>query len=117
MSREEFEYDDVPVLREYLGKLSACDELHEAPLPSAELIWWRAQLAKKRDLARRSVRAINAVRLAAVVVSVAFVIVGMLLWAPRVLGELPVPLPLTLASLLVFAGSTGGVLLIWARQR
>jgi hypothetical protein len=117
MSREQFKYDDVSILCEYLGKVAACDELKATPLPSAELIWWRAQLAEKRDLARRSVRAINAVRLAAVIVSVAFVIVGMLIWAPRVLGDLPVPLPLTLASLLLFACSTGGVLLIWARQR
>lgn len=109
------DFDDVQILRQYFDEIADCEELKATPLPSADLIWWRSQLAGKRELARRSVRAINAVRLAAVIVSLTFVAVAMVLWAPQVFGDLP--LPLTMLSLLLFACSTGGVLFAWARQR
>lgn len=117
MNRDSFEYDDIATVRQYLDELADCSELNSAPLPSPDLIWWRAQLAEKRNLARRSVLAIDAVRAAAVVVSAAFVFLMILSWAPRLFAELSLPLPLTLALLLLFACSTGGVLLAWARQR
>ncbi|MCU1291482.1 MAG: hypothetical protein JWP08_332 [Bryobacterales bacterium] len=109
--------DDLAAVREYLEELSGCDELNAAPLPSPDFIWWRSQLAEKRRLARRSVLAIETVRIAALVVSAVFLILVTLLWAPRLFGDLPLPLPLTIASLFLFACSTGGVLLAWARQR
>lgn len=117
MNRDEFECDDISVLRDCLQELAACEELNTVPLPSPDLIWWRAQLAEKRSLARRSVRSINAVRAAAIVVSTVFALLASFLWAPRVFADLPLPLPLTIASLLLFTASTGSVLLIWARQR
>jgi hypothetical protein len=112
-----FQYEDVSAVRRYFEELAVCDELNSSPLPSPELIWWRSLLAEKRRLARRSVVAIETVRMAAVVVSAVFVVLTMLLWAPRLFGDLPLPLPLTVTSLILFGCSTGGVLLAWARQR
>jgi hypothetical protein len=112
MNRE----DDVAI-REYFEELSVCEELNAAPLPSPDLIWWRSQLAEKRRIASQSVKAIETVQIAALIVAAAFVLLVMLLWAPRLFGDLPLPLPLTIACLLLFACSTGGVLLAWARQK
>jgi hypothetical protein len=109
--------DDLSGIREYFNEIAACDELDSTPLPSPDLIWWRAQLAEKRRLARRSVLAIETVRITALVVATAFLVLITLLWGPRLFGDLPVPLPLTIASLFLFACTTGGVLLAWARQR
>ena len=109
--------ENDPGIREYFEKLSACEELSAAPLPSPDLIWWRSQLAEKRRIANRSVKAIETVRIAALIVAAAFVLLVMLLWAPKLFGDLPLPLPLTIASLLLFACSTCGVLVAWARQR
>jgi hypothetical protein len=81
------------------------------------LIWWRARLDEKRRLARRSVLAIETVRVAAVTVAALFVVLSIVLWAPRLFGDLPLPLPLTVAALVVFGCSTGGVLLAWDRRR
>ena len=105
------------VVQQYLDELAECGELNGAPLPSPELIWWRSQLAHKRGLAQRSVFAIETVRIVALIVSAAFTIVATLVWGPQLFAGLPVPLPLTVASLLLFVCSTGGVLLVWARQR
>lgn len=118
MNRELFEYeDDAFLLRDYLDEIRDCCELSSNPLPSPDLIWRRAELAKKRNLARRSVLAIDAVRTASLTVSSASVILLMLLWAPRLFATLPIPVPLTMASLILFAASTGSVLFVWARQR
>lgn len=117
MSREDSEFEDVAAIRQYFEEVSNCDKLHDSPLPSPELIWRRALLAEKRRLARRSVVAIESVRFAAVVVSAVFSVLVTFLWAPRLFGGLPLPLPFTIASLALFGCSTGGVLLVWSRQR
>ena len=118
MIRNGFEYDDdISPICEYLDQLSASDELNRAPLPSAELIWWRAQLEQKRALAKRSVQAIAVVRAAAIVLSIAFVVAASFFWAPEAFRNLPIPVPLTMTCLALLACSTGGVLAVWARQR
>lgn len=118
MNRDGFEYhDDISLLREYLDEVDACDELNGVPLPSADLIWWRAQLERKRKLANRSVQAINAVGAAAIAVFFVAFIIAAVVWAPGSLRDLPLPVPLSVVCLLLFACSTGGVLLVWARQR
>jgi hypothetical protein len=117
MNREDSEYDDVAVIRQYFEAVTNCDTFDDTPLPSPELIWWRAQLAEKRRLARRSVVAIESVHAAAVIVSLVVAIFATFLWAPRLFASLPLPLPLTVASLALFLSSTGGVLLVWSRQR
>jgi hypothetical protein len=109
--------DDESRLRRYFEELAGCEELDASPLPSPELIWWRARLAENRRLARRSIIAIEGVRIAAVVVAAAFVVLSVVLWAPLLFGDLPLPLSLTLASLTLFGCSTGGVLLAWSRRR
>jgi hypothetical protein len=117
MNRDAFQYQDVAAIRRYFEELANCNELLDSPLPSPELIWWRSLLAEKRERARRSVIAIEAVRHAALIVSAAFIVLATVLWSPRLFGTLPVPLPLTIASVVLFGCSTGGVLLVWSRQR
>jgi hypothetical protein len=117
MNRDAFQEEDGTTVRRYLEGLAICDELNAFPLPSPELIWWRSRLSEKRRMARQSVIAIETVRMVALVVAAAFVVLSMVLWAPRLFGDLPLPLPLTITSLIVFGCSTGGVLLAWARQR
>jgi hypothetical protein len=116
MSRDAFEDDDTAI-REFLAEWARCGELDSIPLPSPELIWWRARLAEKRRLAQRSVLAIETVRIAAVAVAALFIVLSIVLWAPRLFGSLPLPLPLTVAMLIFFGCSTGGVLLAWDRRR
>jgi hypothetical protein len=116
MNRDAFQ-DEEAALRQYFEELAACDEPNASPLPSPELIWWRSLHAEKRRLARRSVVAIETVRIAAVVISAAFILLATLFWAPRLFGDLPLPLPFTVTSLMLFGCSTGGVLLAWSRQR
>ena len=117
MNRDDSQHKDVVALQRYLEDLAICNELNASPLPSPELIWWRSRVAEKRRLARRSVVAIETVRIAGLLASVVFVIVAMVLWAPRLFRDLPLPLPLTLACLILFGCSTGGILLAWSRQR
>jgi hypothetical protein len=117
VNRDAFQGDDIPAIRRYFEELASCGELNASPLPAPELIWWRSRLAEKRRLARQSVVAIDTVRAVAVVISSVFAIIVTLLWAPRLFGDLPLPLPLTVASLILFGCSTGGVLLAWSRQR
>lgn len=116
MRGDAFEGDDTAI-REYLEEWARCGELAAVPLPSPELIWWRARLAEKRRLARRSVLAIETVRIAAVAAAALFIVLSISLWAPRLFGGLPLPLPLTITALIVFGCSTGGILLAWDRRR
>jgi hypothetical protein len=117
MNRDGFEDEDATAIRRYFEKLALGDELTASPLPSPELIWWRARLSEKRRLSQRSVVAIDTVAAFSIAVAAVFVAVVMLLWAPRLFGDLPLPLPLTVASLVLFGCSTAGVLLAWSRQR
>jgi hypothetical protein len=96
----------------YLEQL-ASQEACEAPLPSASLIWWRAQLAEKRKLAARSVVAIELVQKAAIAAVAAFVIVAAVLWGRDVLGNCSLPWPVAIAALLLIAGSVAGMLYVW----
>jgi hypothetical protein len=104
----------------------ASQEKCDAPLPSVDLIWWRAELAEKRKLAARSVMAIELVQKAAMVVVAAFLIVAAVLWGRDVVGKWALPWPVAIAALLLIAGSTGGMLYasfqghsmrVFARQR
>ena len=105
------------IVHQYLNELVLSEDLNFFPLPSPDAIWWRSQLREKRDLARRSVLAIDTVRMAALVVSAASAAFATFVWVPRMFAELPLPLPVTEASLVLFTCSTAGVLLVWARQR
>jgi hypothetical protein len=117
MSRDAFDDADKAAIYECLQEWADCGELDATPLPSPELIWWRARLAEKRRLAQRSVLAIEAVRTAAVFAAALFMILSIALWAPRLFGNLPLPLPLTVTALSIFGCSTGGILYAWDRRR
>jgi hypothetical protein len=121
MTPDQFQDEDAAAIRQYFEKLAAQDELanelRASPLPSPELIWWRARLAEKRRLSQRSVVAIDTVAAFSIGIAAAFVAIITLLWAPRLFGDLPLPLPWTVALFVIFGCVTGGVLLAWSRQR
>jgi hypothetical protein len=79
-----------------------------APLPAAGLIWWRSQLAERREQAERAVAAIALMQKLAIIV--AFVAAMPLLWVCKPSSWLI----LFGASLLL---GTGAVLYGWARGR
>lgn len=117
MNRDALAYEDPDSIRQFFQELGSCEELKALPSPSPELIWWRSVLAENRRLARQSVLAIETVRIVAVFVCATFAVLATILWAPQLFGALPLPLPLTVAFLMLFGCSTGGVLLAWSRQR
>ena len=117
MNPDQFQNEESAAIRRYFEKAAACEELSLSPLPSPELIWWRARLAEKRRLTQRSVIAIDAVAALSIAVAAVFVAIITLLWAPRLFADLPLPIPLTVASLLFAGGCTAAVLLAWSRQR
>lgn len=109
-------------LREHLSTCAACAELdlvwrglavattHQdpAPLPAPGLIWWRSQLAKRREQAERAVSAIAIMQKLAIALALAAAVP--LLWLAK-----------PSAWLILFAVSlllgTGAVLYGWARGR
>ena len=96
----------------YLETL-AIEERCDAPLPSADLIWWRAQLAEKRKLAARSIAAIEIVQKAAMLLIAGFLVVAASLWGRDVFGGWTLTFPVALAALLLVAGSLGGMFYAW----
>ncbi len=109
-------------LRQHLSACAACAELKlvwqslaaatsdqdTAPLPAPGLIWWRSQLAKRREQAERAVSAIALMQKLAIALSLAAAMP--LLW----LCKPSVWLILFGVSLLL---GTGAVLYGWARGR
>ncbi len=109
-------------LREHLNACTACAELEvawrslaqaaadqaESPLPAPGLIWWRVQLAERREQAERAVAAITLMQKLAIVG--AFAAAVPLLW----LCKPSVWLILLGLSMLL---ATGVVLYGWARGR
>ena len=75
--------------------LHACGEVDlRADLPSPGVIWWRAQVAKKRAVARRSVAAIEVMQRIALLVG-ALALVAIAAWQEPKLSEIP---PILLAG-------------------
>ena len=107
-------------LREHLSACAACAELHlvrsalavattdDAPLPAAGLIWWRSQLAKRREQAEHAVAAIALMQKLAIALALAAAMPLLWLCKPNVW------LILFGVSLLL---GTGAVLYGWARGR
>jgi hypothetical protein len=108
-------------LREHVTACERCAELElvwqslrqaakteEAPLPAAGLIWWRSQLAEKREQAERAVAAIALMQKLAVALVMVAVVPFVWFWKPGVWLIL-VALSMVLA--------TGAVLYGWARGR
>jgi hypothetical protein len=98
----------------YLSELS--DEIDQHPAPSAGLIWWKAQLEAKRQLAARSVSSIAVFQKIAIATTVLLSVILISFFAPRVV--------LTAQPSLLIAGSVFALLLVlaiatlclWARR-
>jgi hypothetical protein len=91
-------------------------QLTNLPLPSPESIWWRGQIAQKRELAERSVAAISIVQKIAGLLIVGLLGVLTILWAPQLLDGLSRVAYLSAATVLFLAGSAL-VLYAWATER
>ena len=118
-------------LQSHLDRCEACQEarlvaiffdtLPEMPLtdlqlPSPASIWWRGQMAQKRDLAERSVAAINIIQKVAGVLIVGLLGVLAVLWAPQLIESLSRVAYLSVATVLFLVGSVL-VLYAWATER
>jgi hypothetical protein len=88
-----------------------------APLPAPGLIWWRAQLAAKRNQAEESVAAIKLATKTAVALTLALVCLVAIWWGPQSWEHLPVPVLGAGIALLVLLFSAGTVLYVWARGK
>jgi hypothetical protein len=97
---------------QYLQTL-ASRPVSDGPLPSADLIWWRAQLAEKRRLAARSVAAIEMVQRAAILLIAGLAAVAATLWGSNIFGGITLPLPVALGAILLGMGSVGGMFYAW----
>jgi hypothetical protein len=91
-------------------------QISDTLLPSPESLWWRGQIAQKRDLAERSVAAINVVQKIAGVLIIGLLGLFAALWAPQLLGGLSHVAPLSVAAVL-FLASSATVLYAWATER
>ena len=74
------------------------------PLPSAGLIWWKAQLESRKELAGKSVAAIDWVQKFALVAAMGLLAAARFPW-------------LALAGLAVLACAAAGVLYAWSQER
>ena len=96
----------------YLDELSK-DEADQEPLPSADRIWWKAQFAKKRKLAERSVLAISLVQKVAAALAAAFMVLVAVLWGPAMAEQLAFPMPLILTAMAILIIPASGLALLW----
>jgi hypothetical protein len=91
--------DGAAVVWECLNAAPVDDAAED--LPSADLIWWKAQIAEKRLLAERSVAIIGLIQKIAMAL-VALVALGCGVWfAPRFANEVPLAYWLTSLALVV----------------
>jgi hypothetical protein len=91
---------DAQLVRSYLNACAASDLA--TAIPSAELVWWKAQLARKRAAARRSIAWIEAMqKIALAIAAIAAVAIGA--WqAPKASAVSPVILAGSAAVLVLF---------------
>ena len=97
---------ELVLVRQSLADVSAVEEAE--PLPAAGLIWWRAQLAGRREQGQRALAAIEVMQKLAIAVAVIAIVASVWLWKPGVWSILT-GLSMVLA--------TGAVLYGWARGR
>lgn len=115
-------------LRNHLGQCEACIEastvlmymnainsenLASTPLPSADSIFWRAQIAERRRLAERSTASIrNLQRIAATVVLV-FTAGFLAVWSPAVAKILQLSAFFVFGLIALLVLSTVGIAYLW----
>jgi chorismate-pyruvate lyase len=99
---------EAKLVSSYLGEAASAGI--ESEIPPAGIIWWRAQLAKKRIEARRSVAVIEAMQKIAVALAAA-VMVAIAAWqGPKLLEMRPLLLAGSLAVVILFLASLAVVL-------
>jgi anti-sigma factor RsiW len=91
------------------------DSIDTDPLPAAGLIWWRAQLAERRKLAKRSVASIQIVQNVAIVLATILAITLLAVYA-QTLTQIPTLLLAGIAAFLLFSIPVAGLLYFWARS-
>jgi hypothetical protein len=106
---------EVRLVADFLDDLEEA-QLSDVPLPSPESLWWRGRIAQKRDLAERSVVAINVVQKITGLLMVGLLGLLVVLWAPQLFGGSPRIAHLSVAAVLLLA-SSATVLYAWARER
>ncbi|MBV9267860.1 MAG: hypothetical protein JO061_16955 [Acidobacteriaceae bacterium] len=89
----------------------------EVPAPTAGAIWWRAEIARKRRIAERSVAAIRAVQKIALAVAVLIVLLAATFWGRAIAHDFALPASWLLASLAVVVVSVIGLVFAWAIDR
>ncbi len=101
---------DLRLVLECLAKAaSPSQEAATAPLPAPGLIWWRAQLAERRQQATRAVAAIDFMQKFAVAAALLAVAGVIAVWKPIDWGTVFIGLGLS--------AGTMAVLFSWARGR
>lgn len=94
---------DAQLVWAYLRDSARADA--QTDLPSSGVIWWRAQLAKKRAAAQRSVAAIDVMQRIALAVTI-IAVIAIAAWdAPKLIEVQPMLLAGAGSALLVFIAS------------
>ena len=106
---------EAALVFQYLGEVASAEK-DSVPLPSPDLIWWRAQLAEKRRLAAKSVAAIETVQKIATALLAALLLIAAVAWGPRFVGSLALSLPVAVAAVVLGVGLAAGVLYAWASE-
>ena len=97
-------------LREPMG-----DEAEPSTMPSAGLIWWRAQLEEQRNLANRSVASIRIVQKVTALVAAAVAVLMASAYSTQVFTGTSALLAVGIVSLPAVSVSALAVLYYWAR--
>ena len=106
--------EDAKLVWSYLAACAAAGA--EAEIAPAQTIWWRAQLAKKRGAARRSIAWIDAMQKIAVAIA-ALVAAGIGAWqSPKLFEIAPLILAGSSAVLLLLLASVVVVLTLSGRR-
>lgn len=95
----------------------ASAENHAATLPSAGLIWWRAQLLERKAIAERSVAAIDVVQNIATILATIVLGALSLWWGIDSFNATPTMWGLIASAFVLLLLSSGAVLYAWARER
>jgi hypothetical protein len=106
---------DTAAVWNYLHS-AARDSADADPLPAAGLIWWRAQLAERRQLASRSVASIQIVQNVAIALAAILAITLLAVYA-QTLTQIPTLLLAGIAAFLLFSIPVAGLLYFWARSK
>lgn len=103
---------DAQLVSNYLNACAANDPA--TGIASADFVWWKAQLARKRAAARRSIAWIDAMqRIALAIAAIAAIAIGAS-QAPKMTGVSPMILAGSAAVLVVFVS---GVLVLMSLNR